>query len=73
MLQIQMLVYVHVYIQHVQERGVYIYIICRETFRFHFCVTELFLSILDGYRRPQGTAEFNVSSFVQMLLTGNVN
>lgn len=71
MLQIHMLIYVHAYIWHVQEIGVYI--VYRETFRFHLCVTELFLSILDGYRRPQGTAGFNVSSFVQMLLTGNVN
>lgn len=51
-----------------RERCAYIERLSGSTF-----VSQLFLTILDGYRRPQAIGGFNVSSFVQMLLTGNLN
>lgn len=49
----------------------HVFIYNTQTFWFHFCATELFLSILDGYSKPEEGC--NGSSFVQMLLTGNLN
>lgn len=51
-----------------RERCAYIERLSGSTF-----VSQLFLTILDGYRRPQAIGGFNVSNFVQILLTGNLS
>lgn len=60
-----MCLYICAYISSVCKRDVYFYNM--QTFWFHFCATELFLSISDGHSRPQG---FNGSSFAPY---GNLN